>query len=132
MSEEAPNNVVTLNIFARRADPYVPPEPTTREKIAAKEIDEQSIKILEDLITDFREGKHHGLAIVAGLFDDKGSMIDARTIVSEIACGYPLTYVGAVENLRLLIADMTGGIDGEGGELFEDDEFDEDFSPFDD
>ena len=98
----------------RTRETYEPPEPTPRERIVAKKPDEQAISMMESMIDDFREGIHHGLVMVVGDFDEKGNLQNYRFLISETACAYPVSFTGAIEQMKLDLADMAVGLIGEG------------------
>lgn len=106
-----------LDFRSRGREPYVPPpepEPTPRERICGREIDEEAIAHLEGLIEDIRAGKHHGVVLIAGEFDTHGNLVNYRTILTEVACSYPISFLGAVEQAKLELSDCSFGIRGEG------------------
>lgn len=119
------DNVVT---FGRKSHgevvPYVPPEETPRDKIAARERDDDAADLLQMIKERIDSGELHGICLVAGQFDEKGSLIDVVTIVSDTAASYPLAFLGAVEDMKQTLIEMRTLSDGEGRaphdmELFE-------------
>lgn len=115
-SDENPfGNVVT---FGRKSlgevVPYAPPEESPREKIAARERDEDAADLLQMVRERIDSGELHGLCLVAGQFDEKGSLIDVVTIVSEVAACYPLGFLGAVEDMKQTLIEIRTMSDGEG------------------
>lgn len=118
-----------LDFSSRGKLPYVAPpepEPTPRERICGREVDEEAIAHLEGLIEDIQAGKHHGVVLIAGEFDRKGHLINYRTILSEVACSYPISFLGAVEQAKLELSDCAFAIRGEGTQPELDDYSDED------
>lgn len=124
-SDDCFGNVVDFKTRGRW-EPPEPPEPSPRERIVAREIDEDSIRHLKKLLKSFEEGENHGLAMMAGIFDEKGNLVNYRMILSEVACAYPLSFTGAIEQMKLEVADCAVGIKEEGSwadpDEYEDDE----------
>lgn len=115
-SDENPfDNVVT---FGRKSHgevvPYIPPEESPRDKIAARERDEDASELLQMVRERIDSGELHGLCLVAGQFDDKGNLIDVVTVVSEVAASYPLGFLGAVEDMKQTLIEIRSLSDGEG------------------
>jgi hypothetical protein len=108
-------NVVT---FGRKSHgevvPYLPPEPSPRDEIIAKKRDDDAAELLQMVLERIDSGELHGLALVAGQFDDNGNLKDVVTIVSEVAGAYPLGFTGAVEDLKLTLIEMRQCSEGEG------------------
>ena len=94
--------------------PYLPPEPTPRDKIIAKEIDEDAVLMLEELLERFKSGEAHGLAAAAGKFDENGNFLDAAILLSDVAWTYPLSFMGAVTDLSHAISEERLSSEGEG------------------
>lgn len=112
--------------------PPPPPEPTPRENIVAKVPDRSAIEHLKGLLKDFKAGKHHGLALMAGEFDDRGNLVNYRMILSDVACAYPISFNGAIQQMSLEVSECAVGLREEGGTPeFDgyDDHDEDDFNP---
>lgn len=125
--EESPK-VVRLGVdafgkgYGKPYEPLPEPGPSPREEIVSKEIDEDAISLMEDVLNDYREGNIHGLALVAGRFDPNGNLVHYRLGLSRVACAYPISFMGAVESMKLDLADMCIGLNEEGGHPPDDDD----------
>lgn len=109
--------------LAKDYEPPVPDTPTPREKIRGRSIDDDAIGLLKTILEEFHNGKNHGLALVAGKFDAKGNLVNYRFMLSEIACAYPVSFMGAVESMKLDLATMAPDQDDEGEHPIDDEEF---------
>jgi hypothetical protein len=112
--------------------PWTPPEPeapSPRDNIVAKEPDRSAIEHLKGLIRDFKAGKHHGIALMAGCFDERGNLVNYRMVLSDVACAYPISFGGAVEQMKLEIAECAVGLIEEGAtpefDGYDDDDLDD-------
>ena len=106
-----------LDFASRGREPWSPPPPppkSPRDLIVEQEPDHDAIERLENLIADFEAGKHHGLVLMAGTFDPKGNLINYRMILSEVAMAYPISFSGALNNLKLEVVEATLGVTEEG------------------
>lgn len=98
----------------RTGEQYEPPEPTPRERIRAKKPDQEAVRHLKELLKDFKKGKLHGLVMVAGVFDDAGNLVNYETVISQTAGSYPISFLGAIEQTKLLVSDLGMGMADEG------------------
>lgn len=98
----------------RTRETWEPPEPTPRERIVSRVNDFDAINSMKSMIKDFKKGRHHGLLMVVGEFDDHGNLVNYRYVMSETACSYPISFLGALEQTKLSLAECALGMANEG------------------
>lgn len=108
-------NVLDFASRGQRAwSPPPPPPKSPRDVIVEQEPDMDAIERLSALLEDFENGKHHGLVLLAGTFDPKGNLTNYRMILSEVAMAYPISFAGALANMKLEVAEASVGHLAEG------------------
>jgi hypothetical protein len=85
-----------INIFTRGSH-EAPPAPTEEKE---PEVDVEAVSRLQELLGRFEKGELKGLAVVVGVPDDRGAILDAESWVTVTAHEQYLTILGALAMMK--------------------------------